>query len=88
MYNPGTKLNDGYKSIKLMLDDTLSALVPVRARRSFMVSIQSSGIVHTSIADMCIAAGIAGAAIGIVDPIKAYRLLSWQEGASWLLRRV
>jgi len=66
----------------------LSVLLPVSAQGSFMVSAHSSGIVHTSITQVCIATGSLGAAVKIVIPIQAYQLLSWKRLvlANWFWR--
>ena len=54
---------------KLMLGVMLSVLLPVSAQGSFMVSVHSFGIVHTSITQVCIVAKSPGAAVRIVRHI-------------------
>jgi len=78
LYSLGTKSNDKLSESKnkLILEVTLSVLLPISAQGSFMVSVHSSRIVHTSITQVCIVARGPGAAVRIVIPIQAYRLLS------------
>ena len=78
LYSLGTKLNHKCKWLKnkLILEVTLSVLLPVSAQGGFMVSVHSSGTMHTSITQVCIVARSPGAAVRIVIPIQACRLLS------------
>jgi len=74
LHSLGTKSNDKYKGVKNkpILEVTLSVLLPEGAQGSFIVSVHNTGIMHTSMTQVCMVAKSPGAAVRIVIPIQVH----------------